>query len=815
MKKILLFTIALLSLSTLCFAQGLKITQVNPASKQIVIQNFGNAAVDLSSHQFCSLFNYTALNSGTITVDQGSLNLSAGASVTLTWNSAGAMNMNGSDLCLYQPGPDFTNPNHIIDFVQWNSGGNGRESVAVAAGLWSAGTFVNGNSPMSYIGDGLQSGVQFWELDCIDPALIGSIDICPTIFAPVCGCDNVTYDNDCLAQTLGGVTSWTSGPCSAVDPGECPELSPELDFGMCAAIVGVALINNECVTISGCGTIASDGLDYAAYFYANPSNCEACLDVEEDCIDPDQIDPEWPCPFIWSPVCGCDGVTYGNDCEAFYYGGVTSWEEGECAQSVEPCTDLLDIDFGPCDMFLGYGKLDGSCAPISGCDFIVDGVDYTNALFSTLEDCDEICSKFAEPCTDLSEVDFGLCDMFLGFGVVNNVCLAVSGCGTYVDGTEYSFALYSTIEECELCLDDDCINPDQIDLEMGCIDIYEPVCGCDNVTYSNECYAFYYGGVTSWTEGECGTVPAEPCTDLAEVDFGLCDMFLGIAVVNNACANVSGCGYIVDSVDYTPAFYDSLEECEACLEAEDCINPDQIDLDVACPLNEDPVCGCDGITYTNECHAYYYGGVTSWFAGTCEEPNPCAPLPVNIEFGQCDTVIGIAIVNNACMSIGGCSTVGSNGVDYSAYFFNTFAECDEACFAVDCINPDQIDPSQICITIYDPVCGCDNVTYDNDCYAFYYGGVTSWTAGECLPTTVEEPSMAFVVQPRANFQLYVNSTVLIESLVIYDLTGKIVTQFGTLAPGEHLLELPAHSAGIYLYHVYSNNDVESGKLFMR
>tara|TARA_B100000945_G_scaffold310368_1_gene302226 strand:- start:765 stop:983 length:219 start_codon:yes stop_codon:yes gene_type:complete len=34
-----------------------------------------------------------------------------------------------------------------------------------------------------------------------------------------------------------------------------------------------------------------------------------------------------------------------------------------------------------------------------------------------------------------------------------------------------------------------------------CIEVYEPVCGCDNVTYSNSCYA--QNSVSSWTEGEC------------------------------------------------------------------------------------------------------------------------------------------------------------------------------------------------------------------------------------------------------------------------------------------------------------------------
>jgi hypothetical protein len=49
---------------------------------------------------------------------------------------------------------------------------------------------------------------------CVDPALIDSTAVCPGIFAPVCGCNGVTYNNDCEAQNLGGVTSWTEGACS-------------------------------------------------------------------------------------------------------------------------------------------------------------------------------------------------------------------------------------------------------------------------------------------------------------------------------------------------------------------------------------------------------------------------------------------------------------------------------------------------------------------------------------------------------------------------------------------------------------------------
>ena len=43
---------------------------------------------------------------------------------------------------------------------------------------------------------------------------------------------------------------------------------------------------------------------------------------------------------------------------------------------------------------------------------------------------------------------------------------------------------------------------DQPDLNEVCIEIYQPVCGCDKVTYSNNCYA-NASGVSSWVDGEC------------------------------------------------------------------------------------------------------------------------------------------------------------------------------------------------------------------------------------------------------------------------------------------------------------------------
>lgn len=138
-----------------------RIVQVDPAADEVTIRNFGNTTESVASHRLCSLITYRTISSQT-TVVSGSLNLAPNAEVTISI-AGNWLNDAGADLGLYVPTGSFGIASNMIDFVQWGSGGNGRESLAVANGFWTAGTFINVAPPYQFNGGVSDFGVGFWD----------------------------------------------------------------------------------------------------------------------------------------------------------------------------------------------------------------------------------------------------------------------------------------------------------------------------------------------------------------------------------------------------------------------------------------------------------------------------------------------------------------------------------------------------------------------------------------------------------------------------------------------------------------------------
>ncbi len=193
--------------------------------------------------------------------------------------------------------------------------------------------------------DDYTSGVCYSE--CIDSDLIDPVALadCTNNYIPVCGCNDVTYLNSCVAEN-SGITEYVLGACSNTEV--C------FDASLILNSEGTFVDKNSGVISEICGdnyepVCGCDGFTYRNSCLAEASGITfytqgSCNTI---CVDPNSMDPYATCVNVYEPVCGCNEVTYTNACLA-EAAGVVSYSPGACGSSSASnwCTDAIPIQCG-------------------------------------------------------------------------------------------------------------------------------------------------------------------------------------------------------------------------------------------------------------------------------------------------------------------------------------------------------------------------------------------------------------------------------------------------------------------------------------
>lgn len=404
-----------------------------------------------------------------------------------------------------------------------------------------------------------------------------SCDIDLAVFGPIIGIDVEpgTFLNDycpCSCESENNILGCTDplainyNPIATIGNGSCKYMNDTGCIGNNGELFPVGAIFEDGNELCYC--VGSDATVFPsmAFWQCEEIVTMGCMDEDALNYNPQATIDDGTCEYdvcicfaLWEPVCGADGITYGNACEAECEG--VDFIDGPC---VDPC-ELMDCEFGclngeciePIDIgctendewypFGAVIELEcNTCACMPGFNSNEEG-----AWACTLMECEQGCWENGDLFEIGSVLSLNNCEYLECQGNNNwSDVMEIPGCGQTEFGCEFDDEIYpfgATVEQgcnscycqagfnpnaegiwictemaCTGCTDPDAFNYDEYaewddgSCDYGCncpLDIWAPVCGENGVTYAYDCFADCEG--VGFIDGSC----IDPC-ELIDCQFG-------------------------------------------------------------------------------------------------------------------------------------------------------------------------------------------------------------------------------------------------------------------------------------------------------